>query len=401
MSGARLPKNKSMSIHRLNTYLKPEKVYIPNVKVKNSKFSINDKVLKGDILGYDSKKNPIYSSVSGVVADFIDFNGISHIVIKNDFKEKNKFRKRDVSNLTKEEFINILKENSIVGMGGAGFPTYIKYDNDNIKTLVVNAVECEPYITSDYTLFMKYTKEILDTISDIKRIMSIKKVIIAVKKCNKDLVDRINKYIDGYEGIKLSLVRDKYPAGWERRLIKEVTHKTYDKLPIEKGIVVNNVSTIYQIGLSLYDGIPLIERIVTFTGEGLKKPCNVLVKVGTKVSDVIESIGVHRNSVVIENGPMMGKLANDDLIVTPTLNCVLVLKNNVGGRLNECLRCGKCASVCPCGLIPVLIKDNIDTVEMLKKLHPEKCVSCGLCSYICPSKIDVRSIVRDAKEKVK
>ena len=400
MSGARLPKNKSMSIHRLNTYLKPEKVYIPNINVRNCEFSINDKVLKGDVLGY-IKKIPIYSSVSGVIVDFVTINEVPCVVIKNDFKEKNKFKKRDISNLTKEDFIDILKENNIVGMGGAGFPTYIKYDNDNIKTLIVNAVECEPYITSDYTLFMKYTKEILDTIKDIKRIMNIKKVIIAVKKYNKDLVDRINKYIDSYEGIKLSLVKDIYPAGWERRLIKEVCHKTYKDLPIERGIVVNNVSTIYQIGLSLYDGIPLIERIVTFTGEGLKKPCNVLVKVGTKVNEVIESIGVHKNSVVIENGPMMGKIASDDLIVTPTLNCVLVLKNSHGERLNECLRCGKCASVCPCGLMPVLIKDNINTVEILKKLHPEKCVSCGLCSYICPSKIDVRQIVNDAKEKVK
>ena len=400
MSGARLPKNKSMSIHRLNTYLKPEKVYIPNINVRNCKFSINDKVLKGDVLGC-SKKIPIYSSVSGVIVDFVNVDGIPCVVIKNDFKEKDKFKKRDISSLTKEEFIEILKENSIVGMGGAGFPTYIKYEADNIKTLVVNAVECEPYITSDYTLFMKYTKEILDTINDIKRIVGIKKVIIAVKKHNKDLVDRINKYISSYNGIKLSLVKDKYPAGWERRLIKEVTHKSYDKLPIERGIVVNNVSTIYQIGLSLYEGIPLIERIVTFTGEGLKKPCNVLVKVGTKVSDVLESIGVHKNSIVIENGPMMGKLANEDLIVTPTLNCVLVLKNKYGERLNECLRCGKCVNVCPCGLMPVLIKDNINNLEMLRKLHPEKCVSCGLCSYMCPSKIDVRQIVNDAKEKVK
>ena len=401
MSGMRLPKHKKMSMHKLNTYLKPKKVYIPNVSIKNTKFSINDKVLMGDVLGLDSRGNKIHSSVSGVVVDFIKVNDIPYIVIKNDLKEKNNFKENDYSSMTKEEFVNTLKENSIVGMGGAGFPTYIKYQAEEIDTLIINSVECEPFITSDYSLFMKYTKEVLDTVSDIMRINNIKDSIVAVKENNTSLIKRINSYISKYENIKLYLVKDKYPAGWERRLIKEVKGVTYDRLPIEKKIVVNNVSTIYQIGLSLKQGIPLIERVVTFTGDGIKRPCNVEVKVGTKVSDVLETLGVYKDTIIIENGPMMGKRSNEDLIVTPTLNCVLVLKEKEHERLNVCLRCGKCAEVCPAGLCPVMIKDNIMDTEELKKLYPEKCVECGLCSYVCPSKINVREYIREAKEKVK
>lgn len=401
MSGMRLPKHKKMSMHKLNTYLKPKKVYIPNISIKNSKFSINDKVLMGDVLGLDSKGNKIYSSVSGVVVDFEKVNDISYIVIKNDLKEKNNFKDNEYSSISKKEFISILKENSIVGMGGAGFPTYIKYQADEIDTLIINSVECEPFITSDYALFMKYTNEILDTISLILKINSIKEAIVAVKENNTSLIKKINSYISKYENIKLYLVKDKYPAGWERRLIKEVKGVVYDRLPIEKKIVVNNVSTIYQIGLSLNNSIPLIERVVTFTGDGIKRPCNVKVKVGTKVCDVLDTLGVYKDTIIIQNGPMMGKRADENLIVTPTLNCVLVLKEKKHDRLNICLRCGKCADVCPAGLCPVMIKDNITDIDELRKLQPEKCVECGLCSYVCPSKINVREYIKDAKEKVK
>lgn len=416
MSGLRIPKLKSMSMKRLNSYLKPEMVYIPLFSFGSEmekKVSKGDYVHKGELLGISKGKYniPIFSSVSGYIKEFAYMTHqtgkkVEAVVIENDYKEelkkKYELRKR-INRLTKEEFTDKIEECGIVGMGGAGFPTFVKYKTDKkINTLIINAVECEPYITADYTVLMEKCEDILETIDDILEINDIDEAIIAVKETNLELISKLNKYLGTYLRIKLYEVPNIYPMGWERTLIKEIKKVEYDKVPIEKGIVVNNAATIYAISQALKFDKPIIERIVTFTGEGLKKPQNVLVKIGTKVSDVIKYLGgKYKNTIMIANGPMMGHLADEDLVVTPDLNCVLVLKENKEVLSKECIRCGKCSSVCPANLCPVLIKDYIEDNEMLKKLKPELCSECGLCTYICPSKLDIREYVIHAKEKMK
>ena len=200
--------------------------------------------------------------------------------------------------------------------------------------------------------------------------------------------------------IKIKLVPNVYPMGWERKLIKEVTHKEYDKYPIEEGIVVNNISTIYAIYEALKYNKPLIERIITFSGENLQDKRNVLVKIGTPVSEVLEQLKVKENSVIVAGGPMMGKKV-EDLVVSANMNCILALENKIDIP-TICLKCGKCVEVCPSKLSPVLImrtkvKKDKD-INKLKKLHPEKCIECGLCSYICPANLLVRERVKDAKK---
>lgn len=418
MGGLKIPKYKEMSMkHKLNVYKKVEKVYIPLEYNDNETSTIlvkkDDYVFKGSLLGKRKGRFilPIFSSVSGKVIDFVEHTistgeKVKCVVIENDFKEKvEKGLKKDneLNKFSKEEFIERLEHCGIVGMGGAGFPTYLKYKTDEkIHTLIVNAVECEPYITADYFVIENRCEEILETIDALLEINNINECIIAFKKSNDTLLKVFNKYIGTYPKIKLEMLPNKYPFGWERKLIKYVTGITYDKIPSEKGIIVSNVSTIYAIYQALKLNKPILERIVTFSGAGLKKPQNVLVKIGTPVSEVIDYIGgvyKSKKTVLIAGGPMMGNIV-DDFVITPEINSVLVLEDNFKVDVTECLRCGKCVNVCPAKICPVLIKDSIDDKEKLKELNPEKCISCGLCSYVCPAKINVREYVRKAVKKV-
>lgn len=398
-------------------YNKPKIVYIPLISGEDTDITIlankGEYVYKGSIVGKRKGdfRIPIHSSVSGTVLDFEEktcFNGkkVKCVVIENDFKEKIEQKvsvKRSINKYSKDEFIELLKENGIIGLGGAGFPTYVKYEPKKIKTLIVNAVECEPYITADYILAKQKCEELLETIDAILEINKINEAIIAIKKENVELKQIFDNFIGTYLKIKIKVVSNNYPMGWERILIKEVTGKSYDNLPIEQGVVVNNISTIYAIYEALKYNKPLMERYITFSGENLNQPHNVLVKVGTPVLEILKQLGIKGNSIVVAGGPMMGVEA-DDLVISANMNCVLALENN-HTISTDCIECGKCVEVCPVKLSPVLImKCKIKKEKDIKKLidlHPEKCIECGLCSYICPAKLFVREKVKEAKNIVR
>lgn len=417
MIGLRLPKRKHMSLSKkLNAYTAPEKVYIPLISSGDTDIvplvKKGDYIFKGQVLGRrkGNFRTPVFSSVSGIVSDFklVDHQNkkkVNAVVIDNDYKEKidaKQIIRKDLNKLSKEEFLEIIENCGIIGMGGAGFPTYVKYNTDKkINTLLVNAVECEPYITADYTLINEKCEELLETIDAILDINDINEAIIAIKVTNTEIIESLRKYMGSYLKIKIAEVPNRYPMGWERTLIKQVKKFTYDRLPIEKGIVVNNISTIYAISQALKFNKPLIERVVTFTGEGLNKPQNILVKVGTPVTEIINFIGgKKKDTIMVAGGPMMGNVADDDLVVTADLNCVLVLPDGDEKIRKECLRCGKCITVCPVKICPVLIKDNINNIDSLKEYRPERCIECGLCSYVCPSKIELRDFVKAGKFKI-
>lgn len=404
---------------KLNKYVNPDVIYIPLINGNDNDITVlvqKDDYVYKDMMIAKTKgtfRLPINSSVSGTVIGIEDkyyLNGqkIKCIAIKNDFKEKVKDNEglvNDINKYTKEEFINVLQKCGIVGMGGSGFPTYVKYNTDTkIKTLIVNAVECEPYITADYKMIEEHIEEILDTIDAIMTINNIDECIIGIKKTNQDLINKINTFIGTYVHIKLCLVPNIYPMGWEKTLIKQVKNVTYENLPIEKNIVVNNISTIYSIYEALKYHKCLTERIVTFTGEMLENPQNILVKIGTNVKDILDNVLKLKSDdyLLIAGGPMMGtNIESNDLVVSSNLNCVLIMKKNDIKLPEQCLRCGKCSNVCPANLAPVLIKDNVDNIDELKILNPNKCVECGLCSYICPAKINVREFVKQAKKNMK
>ena len=398
MAGYKLPHHKHMSMNELKSFLNPKDIYLEQV---DSKLLVGDYVYKYQTIGHKERFNvPIISSVSGTVVDIKD----GYIKIKNDLLEKTEKEiiNRDVSKIKKEEFLDIIEKAGIIGMGGAGFPTHMKYKTDkNIELLIVNAVECEPYITADYSIMNEKCNELLEGINNIIRINKINNAILAIKKTNVEVIKKFKEIIDKYPKIELRIVRDIYPMGWERTLIKEVTKKEYNILPIELGIVVNNISTIFAINNALKHDIPLVERIITITGENVKNPGNVMVKIGTSVNEILKFVGgILDDSVLISGGPMMGVEINKTDYIKPQMNCILVLPKPKEENIINCLRCGKCVSACPANLAPVIIKECSNKEELIK-LQVNKCISCGLCSYICPSRIDLRNIVNEKKEVIK
>ena len=398
MAGYKLAHHKHMSMNELKSFLNPKDIYLEQ---GDSKLLVGDYVYKYQTIGHKERFNvPIISSVSGTVVDIKD----GYIKIKNDLLEKTEKEiiNRDVSKIKKEEFLDIIEKAGIIGMGGAGFPTHMKYKTDkNIELLIVNAVECEPYITADYSIMNEKCNELLEGINNIIRINKINNAILAIKKTNVEVIKKFKEIIDKYPKIELRIVRDIYPMGWERTLIKEVTKKEYDILPIELGIVVNNISTIFAINNALKHDIPLVERIITITGENVKNPGNVMVKIGTSVNEILKFMGgILDDSVLINGGPMMGVEINKTDYIKPQMNCILVLPKPKEENIINCLRCGKCVSACPANLAPVLIKECSNKEELIK-LQVNKCISCGLCSYICPSRIDLRNIVNEKKEVIK
>lgn len=398
-------------------FIKPQKIYIPLENKSGIKYkklvNVGDYVFKGQVVAMNESIDfPIHSSVSGYVVEnesneLNTGKKVECIAIENDFKEKYQEKLgsiKEISNYSKEEFIELLKTSGITGLGGSDFPTFLKYNTDSkINYLLVNGVECEPYISCDKVVMSKYMEKILEAVDAILEIMKIKKAYIVVKSSNIESQKVINKYINTYPNIKLALMPDMYPAGWERNIIEVVLHKKYDKYPVEVGAIVSNVSTIYAIYEMLKYNTPLTERIITITGTGIRKPSNIKVKIGTKLSEIIENIEGYKDikkPIFIAGGPMMGSsLPNDNLIVTKDLNCVLVI-DDIELTNYPCIKCGKCTNVCPVHLLPVMIMNNIGNEKKLKELMPQKCIECGLCSYICPSKIEVREYVRIAKGRV-
>ncbi len=398
-------------------FIKPQKIYIPLENKSGIKYkklvNVGDYVFKGQVVAMNESIDfPIHSSVSGYVVEnesneLNTGKKVECIAIENDFKEKYQEKLgsiKEISNYSKEEFIELLKTSEITGLGGSDFPTFLKYNTDSkINYLLVNGVECEPYISCDKVVMSKYMEKILEAVDAILEIMKIKKAYIVVKSSNIESQKVINKYINTYPNIKLALMPDMYPAGWERNIVEVVLHKKYDKYPVEVGAIVSNVSTIYAIYEMLKYNTPLTERIITITGTGIRKPSNIKVKIGTKLSEIIENIEGYKDikkPIFIAGGPMMGSsLPNDNLIVTKDLNCVLVI-DDIELTNYPCIKCGKCTNVCPVHLLPVMIMNNIGNEKKLKELMPQRCIECGLCSYICPSKIEVREYVRIAKGRV-
>lgn len=400
---------------KINDDVKMQIIYIPLESKMGYKYKesvhVMDYVCIGTVIGKSSVCDiPLISTVSGVVVGFQEkyiSNGkkVKCVVIENDFKEKylNKVgKKKDITKYSKNEYVYMLRENGITGLAGSDFPTYIKYDTDKkIKYLIVDGAECEVYASADGALMMNYAEEILEGIDAIMEIMGIEKAYIAINERNEGIIKKILKYIYTYPNIKVYSLPDAYPNGYERYLVSEILGLTYDRLPIEVGVINENVSTIYAIYEMLKYHKPLTERIVTLAGDGVKNPCNYKLKIGTNLLELLmktNNFKKIKNPILIAGGAMMGKsIASDDFIITKDVNCVLLLEEKQE-KVYPCIKCGKCSEVCPVGIIPSKI---LDDPKRALDFKINKCVSCGLCSYVCPSKIEVRDEINKIRENMK
>lgn len=390
------------------------KIYIPVTSANGKDITLEvkegDEVKVGTRIGvgqgfYVPYFSPVSGKIVGVEKRFNSLVGrpINHLVIENDFKNEkaNTLKVYDYETITKEEIIEGIKEAGIVGLGGAGFPTYVKYGATGIHTVLINACECEPFLTTDHEVVMSNLEMFCKGVSLLKRAAGAEKAIIGVKETKKDLIEAIKSAISSYEGLELKAVKDVYPAGWERTLIWNVFKKEYTNLPSEIGVIVNNAQTAIYVAQALLEGTPITHRVITVSGDAVKEPQNVLVPVGTPVSAIINALGGYTDEeiLLLAGGPMCSKAQmNDQFVVEKQTGglTVLAFKQNIE---QACLRCGACTLNCPASLQPVEIKRAVEVkdVERLQQLKANSCIECGMCSYICPSKINVTESVRKAK----
>ena len=351
---------------------------------------------------------PLFSPVSGTVTGIEKkmnsaMKMVDHMRIENDHKKtvEKPFEPFDYEKATREELLDFVKNAGMLGLGGAGFPTYVKYlKPEGIKSFIINGVECEPYLTTDYRSMMDNLELLKTGVLAMFKLSKAERGCVAVKEDKVDLIAELKKTFEGTP-IEIRTVPDIYPAGWERTLVWLLEQKRYDRLPAEVGCIINNASTAIALADALLNGMPVTHKLVTVSGDGVADPHNVYVPVGTTAHDIVQACGGYTSEdcMIIAGGPMMGSaIPNDTFVIGPANNGLTVLKHE---PLNvvKCLRCGKCTEMCPSGLEPVRINnaEKVKDIETLKKLDTLSCIECGLCSYICPSKIDVTEGIRRAK----
>ncbi len=408
MIGVKLKGKKEMSLTSpLERFEDVEKIYVP---LEQGKVLVKpgQKVFVGEKVVQTKSGRYLFSSISGKVESPVmmrDKNNQrkKYLVVKNDFQDakKREYDNENFDRFTKESFIDSLIENGIVGLGGDGFLSYLKYQG-NINDFIINAVECEPYVTCDEMTTLYHVEEILKTIDCIMKLFSIETSYIVVKKKSFKLRELLITSTINYSHIKIIDIPNLYPLGWEKTLVRYIKHVDYEKTPLEKEILVHNISTVYAIYEALRYQKPLYERVVTFSGEGIKYPKNYIVRIGTKVEDILDQVGLTGNPFefsLIAGGPMMGNAIQDDqLIIDATCHSILVLPA-LKEKESTCIHCGKCVNNCPVKLCPVLIYEYQKQKKSLKRLHPSRCIECGICSYLCPANINLREVVKQAKEK--
>ncbi len=392
-----------------------ELVYIPLINMGSTTVEVF--VKEGDAVKVGTKvasrndhfKVPLFSSVSGTVKGIekvmhTSLRPIEHLVIINDgkYEEEAPLAPLDYKSASKEELVEFMMNMGLVGCGGAGFPTYIKYRGiKGIKTLIINAVECEPYLTGDYAMMHEALEDLVAGVDAMLKMCEAEKAKVCIKETKKDFIPVMKEAFKVLDKAEVVAVPDVYPMGWERTLVYEVTKQRYDRLPAEIGCIVNNATTAIAFAQCLKTGMPIVEKIVTVSGDGVKEPCNVRVPVGVKASDVIAACGGYAadDVLLIAGGPMMGRTITSDQFVIGPYNGALTVLKHVPVKSIACLRCGKCSDHCPAGLQPVRINmaEKAKDTDALKKLGVMDCVECGMCTYICPSKIDVTEGVRRAK----
>ena len=362
---------------------------------------------------------PVLSPVSGIVKavearPHTNGTTVMSVVIENDHQDTldDDVRPRtqeEVAALTPEDLVNIIREAGIVGMGGASFPTHVKLSGaiGKVDTIIVNAGECEPYITADDRLCREHPQEVISGIQIIMKILGLKKAHIGIENNKPEAIRSLKAYVAD-SGVQVDVLPAMYPQGAEKQLIQAVTGRQVPSggLPVAVGCAVFNAASCKAIHDAVYEGMPLIRRIVTVSGDILLEPKNLLVPIGTSYMDLIDACGLSANPYkVLSGGPMMG-ITQYDLSVSTIKACnavtVLSRENRYTVKDPHCIRCGKCIDVCPMRLMPVLMYKALfsNDLDVIKDSHLQDCCECGCCAYNCPAGVPLVLSFRAGKQKL-
>jgi electron transport complex protein RnfC len=383
-----------------------------------------DKVKVGDVIaesaGFVSAN--IHSSVSGTVTKIdqvLDSTGYKRpcviIDVEGDEWNENIDRSNDLKkeiSLTDKEIIQRINQSGIVGLGGATFPSHVKLsvpDGKKIDVLIINGVECEPFLTSDHRLMLEKADEMLVGIQILMKALSVNRAIIGIENNKPDAIGHLSELVKNYPGIEVQALKVKYPQGGEKQLIKALINREVPSggLPLDVGAVVHNVGTAFAVYEAVQKHKPLFERVVTVTGKSVQKPSNFMVRLGTPVADLIEAAGGLPGDTgkVVNGGPMMGKALNSlDVPVVKGTSGILILPRQEAVRKPEstCIRCAKCVSVCPQGLEPYLLNKlaQLEKNDKLEQNGVMDCIECGSCAFTCPAGLPLLDFIRLGKSRV-
>lgn len=365
----------------------------------------------------------IHASASGrigVIEEVMDSSGFKHTAISIRVKGDDWEESIDRSDVLIEEIkpdskeiVSRIMEAGVVGMGGAAFPSHVKLsvpEGKHVDYLLINGVECEPYLTSDHRLMLEKPKEIIVGIKILMKALGVSKAIIGIEDNKLDAIDLFDQLLKNETGITVEALEVHYPQGGEKQLIQALLNREVPSggLPSDVGVIVHNVGTTFAIYEAVQKNKPLIERVVTVTGKSVKQPSNFLVRIGTPVIDLLIAAGgvPDETGKIVSGGPMMGKaIADLDVPVAKGTSGILLIPKSESMRAEvyNCVHCGKCIEACPMGLEPyrLLILSKKGNSERAKEEHILDCIECGSCSFVCPSNRPILDYIRLGKTQVR
>ncbi len=360
---------------------------------------------------------PVYATVSGTVKAIeprrvVTGDNVMSIVVENDglYDEVEYPAVKPLEDMTREEIIACIKEAGIVGMGGAGFPTFIKLspkEPEKIDYVIANCAECEPYLTSDYRRMLEEPQKLVDGLKVYLKLFENARGILAVEDNKPDCIELLRKLTKDETRISVKALKTKYPQGAERQIIYAATGRSINSsmLPADAGCVVNNVDTIVAVYHAVYEGRPLMNRIVTVTGDAVADPRNFIVRIGTNYHELVEEAGGFKEEPVkiISGGPMMGFGIFDlNVPTTKTASALLCLTQDDVSRMepSACINCGRCVEACPSRLVPSMLADFAEHYEEEEFLSHDgmECCECGCCSFICPAKRPLTQMIKSMRK---
>ena len=361
----------------------------------------------------------IHASVSGTVKEIKKVRNnvgsmVDAIVVENDEKyETVEFQSvQSLDTLSKEEILERIKEGGVVGMGGAGFPTHVKLapkEPDKIEYVLVNGAECEPYLTSDYRRMLEQPEWIIGGLKCILKLFDNAKGYICIEDNKPDCIAKMTEMVKDEPKIEVRTLKTKYPQGAERCLIYAVSGREINSsmLPADAGCVVDNIDTVCAVYRAVMAGEPVMDRIVTVTGEAVADPCNFKAKMGTSFADLLEAAGGLKQPAkkIISGGPMMGFAMFDYHVpVVKTSSAMLCMtEDDISEKESTaCINCGRCVNACPARLVPSRLATYSEhgQAELFEKHHGMECVECGCCSFVCPAKRPLTQSMRSMRKMV-